>query len=297
MEITHLHVEASTHCNARCPGCPRSIRGYSPEGFLNLTHLTPEKFMTVRKKYEALMTVNFNGNLGDPMMNPRISELIEIADCDVAVTTNGSIGNRKTFERLAVDGVHINFSIDGLEDTNHLYRQDVEWDKIVQRIGWFISAGGEATWKWVPFRHNFHQLEETKEFARSVGITNFFVDDQARNHFPALDKEGKVSHWILPHDTDDQPNPEYEPTKEIAMMQQDATFDPVQEKQNITCEHLRDASVYVSADGFESPCCYHGLDLVNRKRKSLKEFGKLKFGWDYKICDPVCAQFCGNKSK
>ena len=293
MEISHLHVEASTHCNARCPGCPRSIRGYSPKDFLKPRHLDPDTFTKVREKYDSLRSVNFNGNLGDPMMNPEIVELIQIADCNVDVTTNGSIGNRKTFEQMAGLGVHVNFSIDGLRDTNHLYRQDVEWNKIVQRIKWFMGAGGEATWKWVPFRHNHHQLEETKQFAKSMGISHFYIDDQARNYFPALDKQGKVSHWILPHNTNDQPKPEYEPSKEIRMMQEDARFDPVESVKQITCEHLRDKSVYVSADGFESPCCYHGLDLANRKRKSLKEFPKLKFAWYYKICDPICANFCG----
>ena len=291
--ITHLHVEASTHCNARCPGCPRSVRGYSPKGFLKPSHLIPDTFRKVRAKYKALEKCNFNGNLGDPMMNPHIYELAEIADCNVAVTTNGSIGNRKTFESMARLGVHVNFSIDGLEDTNHLYRQDVEWDKVVQRIKWFVHAGGEATWKWVPFRHNYHQLEETKKFASSLGVKNFFVDDQARNYFPALDKNGKVSHWILPHNTDDQPKLDYEPSKEIKMMQEDAKFDPVESVKKIICEHIRDKSVYVSADGFESPCCYHGLDLVNRKRKGLSEFAKLKFSWDFKICDPICSHFCG----
>lgn len=291
--ISHLHVEASTHCNARCPGCPRSIRGYSPEGFIKPTNLAPNTFKAVREKYPDLKSVNFNGNLGDPMMNPDIVELANIADCDVSITTNGSIGKRDTFESLAKFGIAITFSIDGLEDTNHLYRQDVIWDNVMQRIKWFINAGGEASWKWVPFRHNNHQLEQARELASSLGMKNFWYDHQSRNYFPALDRNGRVSHWILPHDTEDQPKDDYLPEKEIEMMQKDATFDPVEGAVSITCEHLRDKSVYVSADGFESPCCYHGLDLVNRKRKSLAEFPKLKFGWDYKICDPICAKFCG----
>lgn len=291
--ISHLHVEASTHCNARCPGCPRNIRGYSPEGFLTSKHLSPDVFRNVRRNYNNLRSVNFNGNLGDPMMNSDIVELTEIADCEVTITTNGSIGTRRTFELLAKSKIQITFSIDGLEDTNHLYRQDVEWRKVMQRVRWFIDSGGSATWKWVPFRHNNHQVEQARELAFSMGFKNFWCDHQCRNYFPALDRQGKLSHWILPHDTDDQPKDDYVPEKEIEMMQKDATFNPVEASVSITCEHLRDKSVYVSADGFESPCCYHGLDLANRKRKSLKEFPKLKFAWDYKICDPICANFCG----
>jgi len=227
------------------------------------------------------------------MMNPDIVELVELCKCSVAVTTNGSIGNKKTIEKLAKLGVEMNFSIDGLEDTNHIYRQDVEWKKVMERVKWFIDAGGEAVWKWVPFRHNHHQLEKTKALAKELGFTRFFIDDQDRNFFPALDKKGKVSHWILPHNRDVEPPKNFDVQLEIELMTSDASYGAVEGKYKIDCEHLRDQSVYVSADGFESPCCYHGLNLVNRRRKSLKEFPKLKFGWDYKICDPVCAKFCG----
>ena len=174
--ISHLHVEASTHCNARCPGCPRNIRGYSPEGFLTSKHLSPDVFRNVRRNYNNLRSVNFNGNLGDPMMNSDIVELTEIADCEVTITTNGSIGTRRTFELLAKSKIQITFSIDGLEDTNHLYRQDVEWRKVMQRVRWFIDSGGSATWKWVPFRHNNHQVEQARELlfpwdSRIFGVT------------------------------------------------------------------------------------------------------------------------------
>jgi hypothetical protein len=53
--------------------------------------------------------------------------------------------------------LNVVWGIDGLEDTNHLYRQDVEWNKVMDRVKWFIDAGGHATWKWIPFLHNKHQ--------------------------------------------------------------------------------------------------------------------------------------------
>jgi len=295
--IKHIHAEASTHCNARCPGCPRSIRGYMPEGFLKLEHLTIDTWKKTLEKFPNVERVQFNGNLGDPMMNPDILELVKMANCKVTVTTNGSIGNRKTFEALAEIGTQIAFSIDGLEDTNHLYRQDVEWSKLMQRVKWFLDKGGEASWKFVPFKHNIHQLDEIKALAKKMGFTDFYVTHHNRNWFPALDKQGNVSHWILPHDKDVGPHKDYDPKKEIRMMQEDASMAPLGIPMEIDCEHLTDKSVYISADGFVSPCCFHGLNVVNRRRKSLKEFAKLRFSWDYKICDPICATSCGKGPK
>ena len=144
MKITSFHIEASTYCNARCPGCPRNIRGYNLKNFVNQTHLSPKRYAEIRQKYLDLERVRINGGLGDPMMNPDIYEIVTISNCETQITTNGSIGTRKTFEQLAAHKVQIEFSIDGLEDTNHLYRQDVPWNNIMDRVKWFINAGGEA---------------------------------------------------------------------------------------------------------------------------------------------------------
>jgi hypothetical protein len=44
-----------------------------------------------------------------------------------------------------------------LEDTNHLYRENVEWKKIMENARAFISAGGTAHWDMLIFDHNKHQ--------------------------------------------------------------------------------------------------------------------------------------------
>ena len=87
------------------------------------------------------------------MMNPDIAVLTGLTNCKTSVTTNGSIGSRDTWLTLAKEDVEVVFSIDGLHDTNHLYRQDVQWNKIMERVKWFIENGGNATWKFIIFKH------------------------------------------------------------------------------------------------------------------------------------------------
>ena len=148
-----IHVEASTYCNARCPLCPRSLYGYKVEGVYPELHLSIDKFQECLLQFPNRTFVYFNGNLGDPMMNPNILELANMTDCRTSITTNGSIGTQNTWQSLAKNNVEVVFSIDGLEDTNHLYRQDVEWNKLMDRVKWFIDAGGQATWKFIIFKH------------------------------------------------------------------------------------------------------------------------------------------------
>ena len=147
MKQKQLHVEASTYCNARCPLCPRSVYGYKVEGVYPEIHLSLDKFKECLEQLPNREYVYFNGNLGDPMKNPNILELSLATGCRTSITTNGSIGSKNTWQQLAKNNIEARFSIDGLEDTNHLYRQDVEWNKIIDRVKWFIDAGGRAEWK------------------------------------------------------------------------------------------------------------------------------------------------------
>ena len=69
MKVTKLHIEASSFCNARCPGCPRNAYGYPLEGFYKETHLKPEKLTELLQKFSDVQSILYCGNHGDPMMN------------------------------------------------------------------------------------------------------------------------------------------------------------------------------------------------------------------------------------
>jgi len=75
MDIEILHVEASTYCNARCPLCPRNIHGYNVPGVYPELNLTTTVFKKVLEQFPSRTSVYFNGNLGDPMMNPTFYHL------------------------------------------------------------------------------------------------------------------------------------------------------------------------------------------------------------------------------
>jgi MoaA/NifB/PqqE/SkfB family radical SAM enzyme len=289
-----LHVEASTYCNARCPLCPRSLYGYKVEGVYPEVHLSVQKFKEALERFPNREYVYFNGHLGDPMMNPNIVKLVELTKCRTSLTTNGSIGTRESWEALAKLGIEVRFSIDGLEDTNHLYRQDVQWDKIMDRVKCFIDAGGHAIWKWIPFDHNKHQEDETRSLAMSLGFKRFDVEDHGRSYGPALDRQGNITHWILPRDGSMQAE-KYDVPAGIERYKQTHQNFHVEEKiYDIKCEHLMFEDTYINAKGEVSPCCYHGYDMPGRPLILLEDHLKLMETWKTKKCNPVCANTCGN---
>ena len=293
MVINHLHVEASTYCNARCPGCPRNAHGVNLTNLFPLQHLSLEMFKKVLDKFPNVTSINFNGNLGDPMMNPDILQLVKASNVRCNITTNGSIGKIADFVSLAKLGHEITFSIDGLKDTNHLYRQDVEWSKVMERVKAFLNNGGEGTWKWVIFKHNVDQVEQARNMANELGFKHFITEDHGRNYFPALTKDGKVSHWVLPASGNEKPDENFDVEQHIEMIRKPFDIAPPKYNCKVSCEHLT-GSVYIGASGSAHPCCFQGFDLPDRKSVSLDQFPDIQKTWDTNNVNVICATNCNN---
>ena len=193
---------------------------------------------------------------------------------------------------MSKNNVEAVFSIDGLEDTNHLYRQDVEWNKIMDRVKWFIDAGGYATWKWIPFLHNKHQEEETRALSKELGFKEFQVEDHGRKYGPVLDKDANITHWILPADGSRQPSTYDVPAGINRYKKTHENFFPEEKVYEIDCEHETRSTVYIDAQGRIGPCCYQGFDLPSLPFVQLKDFNKLKESWKTKKCIYVCWMYC-----
>jgi len=164
----------------------------------------------------------------------------------------------------------------------------------MDRVKWFIDAGGHATWKWIPFKHNIHQKEETEKLSKQLGFKKFFAEDQGRSFGPALDKEGKkITHWILPPDGSKQPHPYDIPAGIQRYKETQQNFQVEPRLYNIQCEYLLRKDTYINAKGEIGPCCYHGYDMPGRPFVKVEDHPKLMASWKTKNCNPVCAMTCG----
>tara|TARA_Y100000114_G_scaffold36935_1_gene32481 strand:+ start:7514 stop:8407 length:894 start_codon:yes stop_codon:yes gene_type:complete len=293
MQVKHLHIEASSFCNAKCPGCPRNAYGYSIKGLYKEQNLDFDKFIDLLKEYQKLEVINFCGNHGDPMMHPLISKMVEESGVFCSVATNGSIGRIKTYEHLAKLNCIVTFGIDGLEDTNHLYRQGVKWNNLMERIESFISAGGHAEWQFIPFAHNIHQIDQAKQLSVDLGFKDFLICETNRNYFPVIDDDKNISHWILPADGSRQPNKNFDVENFLASRINPVNLQPPRYKvKSINCEHLY-GSIYVNSEGEKFPCCYQGFGHNGREKVKLEDFHLAKATWESDNCNKVCAESCG----
>ena len=102
------------------------------------------------------------GNLGDPVIAQDPLEVmdyhaVKIPNIWLSMNTNAGAKKPEWWRELAKtigQNGHVIFSLDGLKDTNHLYRQNVNWDICMDSAEAFINAGGRARWDYLIFGLN-----------------------------------------------------------------------------------------------------------------------------------------------
>jgi len=247
-DIKWFHVEASSKCNAWCPACPRNNNGFGVVDGLVEQDLTPAMFEETLKSFPALECVQFCGFYGDPIISSHINELVSIAKKyvkKIQIHTNGSLRNTtwwKDFAKQLVDIDHdIWFGIDGLEGVHEIYRQGTDFKKIMENAKAFIDAGGHATWQFIPYKHNEHQTKDCFKLSQQMKFKKFKLAKLYRKQTVARHYKTGIEFELLPADS-------LKSLTNIGRLHTTVEFN--------NCMHLSIPSVYMSADGKLSRCCY-----------------------------------------
>lgn len=296
-EITQLQIELTTRCNARCPMCVRNYRGMDhndgyPETELRLEDIkqifSPEFLKQIR-------SVLFNGNLGDFGLAKDAIEIVKyFVDNGVShidISTNASMRTPSWWAQLALPGVTVGFALDGLADTHSLYRQDTDWNRVIENAQGLIQAGGNASWRFIPFDHNRHQENECRRLARELGFKQFQNIGQGRDRGYVFNRDGTYSHLIgAPYQESDLTNP---PTIDKLLEYHLTWFSPATIKHEqdtpdlkINCYHKKVKELYIAANGEVYPCCWLGFypqTMFHAGNEQLKLLVKENNARDYPL--------------
>lgn len=190
-DVRYLQVDHNSTCNLRCPQCARTHEGGTVPD-LPLTELTVDDYKWFLNDLKNLKDVMWCGNYGEIAVSETwldcLQYVVENTSAKCIITTNASVRDEKWWKEVAkiLKGRgKINFSIDGLEDTNHIYRVNAKWQRIMRNAQAYIDAGGRARWDYLVFGHNEHQVDQAVDIARQMGfeqfqikLTNRFVNDE-----------------------------------------------------------------------------------------------------------------------
>lgn len=293
--VRRLHIELSSRCNASCPACSRNLAGGPVASGLELTELSLADIqkMIPEEIAKNLVGINFCGNVGDPGMALDLLPILEYfrahsPNIAQQVRTNGGMRNEKFWTELGLffnkqppslgnllfQKAGVVFSVDGLEDTNHIYRRGVIWEKLIRNMRAYSATGAFAIWEWLLFDHNKHQLEEAKALAKELGFElvvkhplGFGEYDDAAKGMSVYDKDGNFEYTIFPANFTGIKSPppigikvDFELVTHIEPILTDFGRE-LENHSKITCrsiEHVNSKEIYVSANGYMLPCCFLG---------------------------------------
>jgi len=310
-DIKVIHLEITSKCQASCPMCARNIQGGIKNPYISTNEISKEQFtkwfpIEFIKQLEKLYIC---GNLGDPVIAEdtlKIFEYIRLLNKNIklSMNTNGSARSFQWWKELAGLGVVVRFGIDGLSDTHSLYRIGTNWNKIIENAKVFIDNGGVAEWDMLVFKHNEHQVDDCKKISEKIGFQKFNLKNTARfkdDQLTVLNTKGQTRYKLYP-------------TKKSQIITNKMETLVISE---INCKAVNDKSLYVSANGNVTPCCWldnewyrpdhpnrieyvdlfedylnlHNLSLEDIFKKDV--FNKIESTW--KSCSPLkeCTRQCG----
>ena len=270
--IDEYQIEITTYCNAACPQCPRNNNGSGVNPYLKLEHLPRDVIDQAFPKElcNRLRQIFFCGSYGDPIMHPDFLDILrdfrqKCPTLWLYIHTNGGAHDTEYWKSLAniIGGYgQIDFNIDGLEDTNALYRRNTDFQKIINNASAYINAGGKAVWNYIVFKHNQHQVEQARALSVKLGFKDFkyratgrFLNHNTMEEFaawPVQSKQGLTEYVLEPTNLPNYKN------KSIAILpnlkKQYPDIKDYFAKTEICCDSLLGNKVAINASGVVLPC-------------------------------------------
>lgn len=269
-DIHIIQIEPTSYCNAQCPQCGRfnDLGELHPE--LELSHLPFDAIKNLQaEQLTAVSEVILEGDKGDPIMHPQIEQFIKFfydlpTHPVVYLMTNGGLRNQEWWYNLGnkFPNLKVLFSIDGLEDTNHLYRVGVNYKKVINNAQAFINGGGYAIWKLLIFKHNEHQVDQIYTLSKQLGFSSLYYGPADRYRFNGHNQwpvkiNGQVAHYIEPasrHISDVKKHIMYKEYKNVRKKY------PIV---NRICPNTSAGQIYINHQGYVVPCCMMHFDTEN----------------------------------
>lgn len=264
--ISRVHLEPSAVCNAACPMCARFIGGGRQYAdYLTKDSISIDKFKQIFNDdfIRQIEKWSVCGVVGDPCAAPDLVDIIKHIihinpAAEINIDTNGGLRNSDWWSELGKlmnsSKTSVTFGIDGLEDTNHIYRRNVSWTKLIDNVTSFINAGGFARIQMLVFKHNEHQIDAMRALSNSIGakkfvykLTNRFRKTTDGEYKYPVEELGNTSpsYWLYPASG-------FTP-KVLSDKNLDAC--------DITCQALQDREIYVNSSGEVYPCCFLFSDI------------------------------------
>lgn len=281
-DITCLQVENTSNCNLWCPACARNVNGYGLNERLVVEDLKIEKFQQALDQLPNLEVIQFCGTYGEFAAANNVLEHLDLAikhSKKIQIHTHGSLRNKDWWAKLGHTLRNVEhdvwFGIDGLDGVHEIHRQGSSYQKVIENASAFIQAGGYATWQFIPFAHNEHQLKDCIRTSQQLKFKKFKLVTSVRETLQARHyRSGEVIEF--------RPWSQSSSTNPYHLIQDRSTL------AKSDCRYLEQKTVYLNATGEFSPCCF-----LNTFRTGLPDIEHEIETTPHRLC----LRNCGNGAK
>lgn len=238
------------------------------------------------------------------MMAPQVLEITEYfleanPELDLIVHTNGGMRTAEFWREFGqllayYKNARVMFGIDGLENTNHIYRRRVVWARLIANIRAYTGSGARAQWVFTEFLHNYDQIDQARELSVALGMEYFMTrpswglgTDSLPQSMPVRNREGQVIEWL------DRPQLGSEPSRHLPL------FQPLEPRQSRERKHPggpalikcrastapEQRQIYVSVLGEVMPCCYWATEWASEFDQPRAQDTRARYGL---VRDQLC---------
>jgi len=305
-----IQVEVTSHCNALCIYCPRTLFKKSWED----RHLSLETFKRLKAVLSRTDLVHLQG-WGEPFLNPEFFEIAAFAKqagCKVGTTTNAMLLNDERIREVIETGIDIlAFSLAGTGESNDVIRKGTSLKKVLKAIQ-NLTKEKERQEKAFPeihvafmlFRSGMAELETLPSLLEGLGVSqvvvstlDFVPTEELRKEavIPATQEEYEEVRSVLDRLV--------EGGREKGLAVHYHLVSP-QKRREVCTENIQKAFC-ISSDGAVTPCVYTNLrvsgtyyDLQGREVSYERMvFGNIKEKdvrdiWKEKPYDAFRRSFC-----
>lgn len=251
--------------------CLRTKQGGDVNPVMPLTELRlPEiKKIFTPGFVKQLKRIYMCGNYGDPAAAQDTLEIFQYfremnPNIRLDIFSNGSMRTPNWWASMAKVIDHARFAIDGLAETNHIYRRGTSWNRIIENLKAFVDAGGHAEWDFIVFKHNEHQVDAARSLAEELGVAKFHIKKTGRffsnqraegkGKQEVYDKGSEFAYYIEKPEDHKWQNNALE--KETKIQAKHGSMKAYFDNTIVTCKVAQEKSLYITAEGLAFPCCW-----------------------------------------
>jgi len=253
--LDNVQVEVSTHCQLNCLMCPKSV---FREDWIH-RHMDLDTFRRI--PFELFKYAHLQG-WGEPLLNPDIIEMIEIAKregCSVGITTNGILLDEfaEDLVRSGVDLVAV--SIASPNNEVHKSIRGCDLSKLIEGILKLSKMRRnnkpKITVTTIMLRSTIEDLPELVKLAKSCG-----ADEVIANNLDYIPTKDLVGLEVFSEKVDPKIVEILDSAKTTARdLGINLAIRPIKLEEALICAENPLKTCFITVDGFVSPCVYAHL--------------------------------------